>query len=1109
MDALFPIRQQFGAQPCGDLFVVDEDDPFDLEEFRPPLRRNNYRWQDLQRIVSPLEEGWVDRLTPNGPWWRLTANDRVIDARLSDVRPIVPGNNMFIITHVFMILYRRLLTQLLYQRTRCSILFRLEGVEIFEETGQDMPRTWFGQIDHVPALSAPSKIDRAFYCNLFRLWRNFISRQNGAIQSLSLVIIPLEPIVMAPDVELRNNPFQARHPLRRRGNDIPLGPYTTSLDSTSFARNLQGDQGVPENLNRRRARDPEEEDPDPGPSRQRVRRGGVDHDRLRKEWIGPYLCISYPSTDNNCLLVCIIQALKMKVDPYYYKSVRAHLALEEGTELSLDTFPSLATYFHCRLQCFDEHGTLLVESGTEGTSISICLVDSHYWNIVREQKQEIKCTRCGKKYKTKHTCNDKRADFYQRHIHRTRIGVKKHYRPSSKSVDEDECSTFQEDKCLYFDMETFYDPEQRCHVPYAIGWYDTEYTVSYGPQCMTEFIQYLQAHPGKILIAYNGSRFDFHILLREYLKEKDIPVGNLLFHGGRLLQAEIGTHRLFDLCAFTSCSLAAACKNFGVDVDLQKTLFPHRFIDSWEKLQYEGPLPPVELFFYKPEKTISEEDRQAVRSIYPEGSHFNVRECSLAYLRLDVLGMREVMIKFAHLVETELQGNLVDFITLGHLTYKQWMKTLMKEIVFAHSETDYHAMREAYYGGRVYPVKRTFTSTQYLDVQQGKIGYEDVTDFISDQDVNSLYPTVMKNYRYPIGDYIHEKYTTAPKPMREIFADTWAICHVQYTPPSNLMHPVLPHRTKKGLIWDLEPRTGWYTSVDLNLAFEKGYSITLLESYTWFTGAFIFDEYLNKTLAIKDAGTVEKNPVKRQIGKLLSNSLYGKFAQSPMANVYEVCHTDQDLTAFCTTYDVQEFYVIGESIILTGLKKEGLQIDRPHFIGAFITAYARVFMYQYYEKANPRASVNESFYYTDTDSMHIPGHCLDYIKDDLDGVTLGKLSNDIKGEGKIIKAVYVAPKLYYLEYITQSSQGFTIKSKGVNPEYLEASFFHRIEQDPTSHVEVDMGLRLKSSALREPILQHWNLPLTRTLNQFTWEGRCWNAKEQVWYPWKWKETTNV
>lgn len=1100
LEEWFPLRQ-LAEQPCGELDVEPDGD------FRPPLRRNDYRWNLINNTFRPVENQWVRPFQPGPEWWRFQANDRVIDAQLLFPAPIVPGFHMNRVTVIFQILYRRLIAALNAQNRPFSLLFRLEGVQVMMDTGMDLPQTWFGQIHHNPRRSAPSEIDRSFYCNLYHIWQSFISRQNGAITGISIIIIPLEEQELVANVPLRNNPFQGRQPVVRDGNFVNLGNYRTNLQNPSFSGNLQRREGrgpMPDDpIGRQRVvqRRGREEDDEPGPSRRR-RRGGANTTKKEKKFIGPYACLSWRSLHNNCLFVNMTRGMKgYKPDAYSFDPVRDRLGIPRGIKIDLSYIPRIAEHYHIHLLIMDIDGEVLCEGGPmDASTVKLLLHDEHYWLITKEQKVDIKCGRCGRTYKWSHECNPDGVSFYQTNIHCNRIGWEDTSKKKKKKQQQEEEVEFQEDKCLYFDMETFLDPEENTHVPYAIGWFDGEagYTARYGKSCLADFIDYLDKNPGKILVAYNGSRFDFHILLREYLK-RETPIGNMLFHGGRLLQAEIGTHRLFDLCLFTSCSLASACKNFGVSAELHKSVFPHRFIDSWEKLEYRGEVPGYELFFYKPAELITDDDRQLIDSIYPDRSDFDVRTRCLDYLRLDVLGMRDVMLKFGELVKIELKGNLIEFMTLGQLTYSQWKKTLKKEICFARSEADYHQMREAYYGGRVYPVKRAFTSSQYEGIKDGSVKFEDITDYISDQDVNSLYPHVMKHYPYPIGDYQHE---IRHYQMVEPFINIWAICKVQYKPPPNLLHPVLPHRTKSGLLWDLVPRSGWFTSVDLNLALAQGYYIYIEESYVWFQGAYIFDEYLSSTIAIKDAGTVEKNPVKRQIGKLLSNSLYGKFAQSPMANVYEVCRTEQELHDFCVEYKTREFYVVGDAVVLTGEKTDGLVIDRPHFIGAFITAYSRMFMYEYFTKSNPEGTTADSFYYTDTDSIHIPSRCLPRLEEDRDPVQLGKLSNDIKGEGKVIKAFYVAPKLYYLEYVTaDGTGGQTIKSKGVNPTYMDDRFFTDYGEDYSAIVEVDMGLRLKATGLREPILQHSNIPLSRTLNKTPWAGRCWNELEQVWYPW--------
>lgn len=1073
-----PGQRRFGAAPCADVGVEVDDD------FDPPIRRNDYRYTSLP---NPLRNGWV---VPNEnepeQWYRFRAQDRVIECVLSDPRPIVPGLHMNVTVSIFQYLFRRAMAQLGLQNRQMSILFRLDGLQFFEENDMDIPQTWFGQLHHRP--QRPADVDRAFYCNLYRLWQGFISRQNGAVTRISLAIIDFEEQYLHGNaVPLRENPFEGRRPVVREGDYVNLGNYRTNVVTPGFMDNLQ-----------RRER-PRDDDDNPGPSNRPARRprvGGANQRSARSVPIGPFLVTSYNSYRNNCLFVNLTAGIPGFRHSRFeeYDKVRQRLHIPPG-KIDFQCIPALANYYGVKVECYDSDGELLVEGGSGEHTVKLLLHEEHYWWIRKEQRQRLKCKECGRRYYTTHECNKARADFWQ-HRKPKRIGA----RTSLNRKPSKESPPFNEEQCIYFDMETFMEPSKGYHVPYAIGWYSSAhgYQVSYGPQCMAEFLRYLKENTGKILVAYNGSRFDFHILLRECI-DQEFAVSELLFHSGRLLQAKLDDHVLFDLCLFTNCSLASACKNFGVDDTLHKSIFPHRFIDSWEKLSYVGALPPYEIFFYKSPDLISDEDRQAIDAVYPPGTIFDVKSHCLVYLEKDVMGMRQVMQKFADLVEKELHGNLTEYMTLGQLTYSQWKKTLDKEIIFAHDETDYYNIRSAYYGGRVYPVRREFVSEQYDDIKAGRIPYESVTSYLTDQDVNSLYPYVMKEFPYPIGDYVHqvEEYT-----LKDPFIGVMAICRIEYQPPDTLLHPILPSRTKSGLIWDLTPGSGWYTSVDLNLALEHGYQIHIKESYAWYQSAYIFEDYLKSTIAIKDAGTLEKNPVKRQIGKLLSNSLYGKFAQSPVSKNYKFCANEEDISEFVLQHEPKEFYVLGEKLILTGEKRTGLSIDRPHFIGAFITAYSRKVMYDYFMKANPTQSLDMALYYTDTDSMHMPAACLQHIQEDLDPVTLGKLSNDIKGEGKIIKAYYVAPKLYYMEYITENSTGETIKSKGVNPDFLRSSFFLNYARDYETTVEVDMGLRLKSTGLHEPILQHKNISLSRTLNGNPWQGRRWCEESNVWFPWK-------
>ena len=63
------------------------------------------------------------------------------------------------------------------------------------------------------------------------------------------------------------------------------------------------------------------------------------------------------------------------------------------------------------------------------------------------------------------------------------------------------------DDVIHFDLETF--QESIKHVPYACGWYNGEYKVEYGVNCIDKFLNEIVKLENKTISAYNGSGFDF------------------------------------------------------------------------------------------------------------------------------------------------------------------------------------------------------------------------------------------------------------------------------------------------------------------------------------------------------------------------------------------------------------------------------------------------------------------------------------------------------------------------------------------------------------------------------------------------------------------------
>ena len=92
-----------------------------------------------------------------------------------------------------------------------------------------------------------------------------------------------------------------------------------------------------------------------------------------------------------------------------------------------------------------------------------------------------------------------------------------------------------EDTMIFFDLETF--QENLYHVPYACGFSFGDHknvNISYGKNCMENFINYIIKQKEKIICAYNGSGFDFYILIN-FLKDLDIPISNIILSNGRVM----------------------------------------------------------------------------------------------------------------------------------------------------------------------------------------------------------------------------------------------------------------------------------------------------------------------------------------------------------------------------------------------------------------------------------------------------------------------------------------------------------------------------------------------------------------------------------------------
>ena len=266
-------------------------------------------------------------------------------------------------------------------------------------------------------------------------------------------------------------------------------------------------------------------------------------------------------------------------------------------------------------------------------------------------------------------------------------------------------------------------------------------------------------------------------------------------------------------------------------------------------------------------------------------------------------------------------------------------------------------------------------------------------------DVNSLYPSVMRYEILPFGepyfyngeykeDKVYPLYIqrlTCSFKVKEGRIPTIQIKHSRFVDNEYL--------TDSGD----EPVALTLTSIDLKLFFEQYDVCDLNFECGWkFKGMRgLFNEYIDKWIAVKNEATISGNKGMRQVAKILLNSLYGKFATS-MDVQSKIPYLEDDIVR----------YKLGEKG-----QKDGVYLP----MGAFITAYARdktIRTSQAIKDYSIKKYGIDMYCYSDTDSIHtiLP---IEELKQfcEIDDVKLGAW----KHESHFTKAKFIRQKTYLEE----------------------------------------------------------------------------------------------
>jgi hypothetical protein len=306
---------------------------------------------------------------------------------------------------------------------------------------------------------------------------------------------------------------------------------------------------------------------------------------------------------------------------------------------------------------------------------------------------------------------------------------------------------------------------------------------------------------------------------------------------------------------------------------------------------------------------------------------------------------------------------------------------------------------EAYYGGRTETFKRGLVhDANYYDI-------------------NSLYPSVMRDEAFPNPNSQRVSHFNSPKYI--MFCEGTSKVTL-YAP--KLPVQILPLRHEGKLVFPHGEFTGAYSHVELRLALQHGYRILKVHKSIYYTKVckpftgFVNDMY-NKRLEYKSIGS----PMEVVI-KLVMNGLYGKFGEK---------FDDKDLFVHQDTVTSKQldeataYHPCGDYISLSQN-----QVPKTHCVpiwALYVTAYARIKMFHYL-MANP-----DKVIYMDTDSL-VTTVCL----------PVSENIGFMKLESRIVKGVFVRPKMY--GYVDDKGKE-TVRVKGMGKKISYADFL-KLENEP-------------------------------------------------------------
>lgn len=509
----------------------------------------------------------------------------------------------------------------------------------------------------------------------------------------------------------------------------------------------------------------------------------------------------------------------------------------------------------------------------------------------------------------------------------------------------------------------------------------------------------------------------------------------------------------------------------AIDSILKKNLFPYRFFDNIMKIgaPYEEFKkvfePKEENLKYFGEGVTVEDLRKNEPEYYRIVRTFDTycaRRYHDLYLMCDVMQIADVFLKARESLFETHKIDIAKYIGMPGASWAAFLKMNPEMKLPMYDETRYAEFFSYMTRGGVTSAPLRYATS-------------DETHSIIYLDVNGLYPYVMRQYKYPMGkmewanfgieDHCVEFLEEGFFPMLEEEGKGACLC-VDLHVPDELkfrtdQFPFAPeHKTLKDCYFDGEgemyPFLKRWSEMNDGEEMKPFYGLvgTLYdkEKYgvhwqllRWYIAhglqvkkihfAVIFDEgdylksYVSLNIEIRNKRTDELG---KMVYKLLGNSIYGKTFESPFnRGTYLIVREADKLRGLLEEGGISSITPLEGGNCIVKLDAEEVFLDKPTYIGACVTEYAKLHMYKLFYDDLGSVFPNVELVYTDTDSFIVrvehragmtPKELFQYIEEQSPGL-IGSKGGQVKsetGEDVIQEVVALRSKLY--AYVTKSGK---------------------------------------------------------------------------------------